>query len=66
MKLLKNKGKRKDLEEHNFIASCLGLGMSVGDLKEMEYVDIIKIMICTIPEDKKYQKATAEDWDKLM
>ena len=33
---------------------------------ELDYVDVAKIMICSIPEDKKYKKATAADWDKLM
>lgn len=69
MKLIKNKGKKKKtegLEEHHFMAACLGLGIKMDDMKELEYVDIAKIMICTIPEDTKYRKATAEDWDKLM
>lgn len=67
LKLLKNKNKStRNLEEHNFIASALGIGITIQDLKEIEYVDIAKIMICSIPEDKKYKKATADDWDKLM
>lgn len=69
LKLLKNKKKKSeksDLEEHNFIASILNLGLTLQDLKELDYVDVAKIMICSIPEDKKYKKATAADWDKLM
>lgn len=64
---MKNKSeKTTDLEEHNFIATCLQNGFRLEDLFEMEYVDIAKIMICMIPEDNKYRRATEEDWDKLM
>lgn len=67
MELLKNKSKKTtDLEEHNFIANCLQAGFTIQDLKELEYVDIAKIMICLIPDEHKYKKATSEDWDKLM
>ena len=67
LKLLKNKAtKTSELEEHSFIASCLQNGFTIKDLFEMEYVDIAKIMICMITEDKKYRQATAEDWDNLM
>lgn len=67
LKLLKSKtSKTSELEEYNFIAMCLQNGFSLSDLKEMEYVDIAKVMICMIPEDKKYRQATAEDWDNLM
>lgn len=52
--------------EHDFIAKALVLGFNLNDLKELDYVDIAKVMICSIPEDKKYKKATATDWDKLM
>lgn len=53
-------------EEHNFIASCLKMGMSIQDLKELEYKDIAKIMLCYTDEPKKKpKKATQADWDKL-
>lgn len=68
IKLLKtkNKNKKEDLSEHYFIGTCLQIGLRIDDLKEMEYVDIAKIMISILPEDTKYRKATAEDWDKIM
>lgn len=69
MKLVKNKkGNHIEMEEHSFISSCLQSGFSIQDLKEMEYVDVAKIMICMLPEDKKKytRKATEADWDKLM
>ena len=52
--------------EYDFISKSLMMGFTISDLKELEYVDIAKIMMCSIPEDKKYKKATAADWDKLM
>lgn len=68
IKLLKskNKNKKEDLGEHYFIGACLQIGLRIEDIKDMEYVDIAKIMITMLPEDTKYRKATAEDWDKIM
>lgn len=67
MKLLKEKtSKHSDLEEHSFISVCLQSGFTINDLKELEYVDVAKILLSMIPEDKKYRKATKADWDKLM
>ena len=51
-------------EEHNFIASCLKMGLSIQDLKELEYKDVAKIMLCYADEGKT-RKATQSDWDKL-
>lgn len=67
MRLIKDKSsKQEEMAEYSFISSCLQSGFSIQDLKEMEYVDVAKILLCMIPQDKKYRKATAEDWDKLM
>lgn len=67
MQLLKTKSKKGTVfEEHQFLATSLQLGLKFDDLKELDYVDVCKMMLCLVPEDKKYKKATAEDWDKLM
>lgn len=67
LKLLKTNNKENtDLEEYRFVSVCLQMGLTIQDLKELEYIDIAKIMIASIPQDKKYRKATAEDWDRLM
>lgn len=69
LNLLKRKNKTQEsdeLSEHRFLANCLQMGFRLDDLKELEYVDIAKVMVCSIPEDQKYKKASAEDWDKLM
>ena len=51
-------------EEHNFIANCLKIGLTIQDLKELEYKDVAKIMLC-YADDGKTRKATQSDWDKL-
>lgn len=68
MRLIKNNNNEtSDMEEHSFISACLQSGFSINDLKEMEYVDVAKILLCMIPQNKKYErKATAQDWDNLM
>lgn len=53
-------------EEHSFIASCLKIGLTIQDLKELEYKDVAKIMLCYADEPKKKpKKATQVDWDRL-
>ena len=54
------------MEEHRFIANCLQVGLTIQDLKELDYIDVAKILVCMIPSDQKYKRATKEDWDKLM
>ena len=65
-KLPKQKNENEALEEHYFIASCLKMGLRIEDLKQFDYKDIAKLMLCFIEESKpKTKKATQEDWDKL-
>lgn len=56
------------LEEHRFIANCLQIGFSINDLKEMNYKDVAKIMLCFIDTDKKMKprEATQTDIDRLL
>lgn len=59
------------LDTYNFIASCLKIGLKIEDLKDLEYKEVAKILLCYSRNDKeankktKYRKATQEDWDKL-
>lgn len=56
----------KALEEHQFIANCLQIGLRIEDLKQLEYKDVAKIMLCFIDKDKtKSRIATQSDWDRL-
>lgn len=66
-KLPKKKEKDVPLEEHLFIANCLKMGLRLNDLKELEYKDVAKIMVCYMEKDEKEgkRKATQSDWDRL-
>lgn len=57
----------KALEEHLFIATSLKIGLTIQDLKELEYKDVVKIMLCFVQENKtkSVNTATQKDWDKL-
>ena len=39
-----DKEENEALEEHNFIASCLKIGLRIDDLKQFSYKDIAKII----------------------
>ena len=70
MKLIKSKkdNGQDGMAEHSFISSCLQSGFSIQDLKEMEYVDVAKIMINLAAEAGvdivKFQKRDIETWTK--
>lgn len=55
------------LEEHRFIATCLQIGLKIEDLKELDYKDVAKIMLCFMEtsKGKNTRKATQNDWDRL-
>jgi len=41
--------------------------LKIEDLKQLEYKDVVKIMLCFIDESKeKIKKATQNDIDKLL
>ena len=66
-KRVKNKENKKDLfPEHEFIASCLRVGLTLSDLKELTYIDVMKIFLSYIEEGKpQTRQATQSDWDAL-
>ena len=58
--------KNEALEEHQFIANCLKMGLRIEDLKQLEYKDVAKIMLCFVDKKKNQsRKATQSDWDRL-
>lgn len=65
-KLPKGDSTIDNLEEHQFIASCLKMGLRIEDLKQFEYKDVAKIMLCYIDKPKNNKKATQQDIDKLL
>lgn len=57
--------------EHEFLNTCLGLNLSIEDLKVLSYIDVIKMLILmnkTIKENtpKDYREATQADIDRLL
>ena len=62
----KTDNENDNLEESRFIANCLRIGLRIEDLKQMEYKEVAKILLCFREKpEPKYKKATQSDWDKL-
>lgn len=59
------------LSDYDFLATCLKIGLKIEDLKDLEYKEVAKILLCYSRNEKKinnkskYRKATQEDWDRL-
>ena len=58
----------EEYPEQEFIASCLRVGLTIDDLKEITYIEAMKILYSTIEKkkNKKVRKATQAEWDRLM
>lgn len=52
--------------EHEFLASCLTIGLTIQDLKILTYIDVIKIFISLTDKKEGTKKATQKDIDKLL
>ena len=53
-KRIKTKETTKEpFPEHEFIASCLRVGLSLNDLKELTYIDCMKILLSFLGEENK-------------
>jgi hypothetical protein len=64
---INGKGNGEDLfPEHSFIASCLRIGLTLQDLKILNYVDVMKILLSYIGSGNKSKKATQSDIDRLL
>ena len=64
---LKNDGNRKEVfPEHEFLGSCLRIGFHIADLKELTYVDVMKILVTILTTDNSSKEATQNDIDKLL
>lgn len=68
LKKIKNNTNEKEVfPEHEFVASCLRIGLSISDLKQMTYVDVMKILLAYIGYAKTDNKtATKKDIDLLL
>ena len=57
--------------EHDFFATALKIGITIEDLKELAYVDILKSFISFLQKDKDkttngVRKATQEEINQLV
>ena len=66
-KIKSNQETEEVFPEHGFVASCLRIGLSISDLKQMTYVDAMKILLSYIgSSETKTKKATQSDIDRLL
>lgn len=65
-KIKTNVSTKEPFPEHEFIASCLRVGLSLNDLKELTYIDCMKILLSFLGEENKEKIATQKDIDKLL
>lgn len=64
-----NSSTKEEYPEQEFIASCLTVGLTIKDLEELTYIEIMKVLYSFL--DKKetnvnYKKATQADIDRLL
>lgn len=55
--------------EHDFISTCLRLGLTLGDLKLLTYIDVIKIMLSFLRRNKEKpdtRQATQQDINRFL
>ena len=57
MKTISNE--KEIFPEHEFVASCLRIGLSISDLKQMTYVDAMKIILAYIGYAKENKQILA-------
>lgn len=78
--LKKINGNKKDeieenlFPEHEFLSTCLRMGLRIEDLRILTYVDVLKVLISFIGRDNEKEsatqngvrEATQEDIQKLV
>lgn len=71
-KIVKNEEETElKFPEHDFFATTLKIGLKIEDLKELTYVDILKIFISFLQKDTNkptngIRKATQEEINKIV
>ena len=65
---IKTKGNvaKETFPEHEFLASCLRIGLNLNDLIELTYIDCMKILLSYIGNNNNVREATQKDIDKLL
>lgn len=69
-KIKTNSGKQPTFPEQSFLLSSLKLGLTLNDLKQLTYVEVMKLILECLdtPENKETEKiknATQADIDKF-
>lgn len=62
-------GKESVFPEHNFLAMCLKIGLTIEDLKFLTYIDAIKILLSFCEEEttnEDEREATQEEINNLV
>lgn len=63
---MESSGNNEDVfPEHSFVASALRIGLNINDLKELTYIDVMKILISYIDKKSEEQKPTQEQINML-
>lgn len=71
-KKLKNSSgndKKALFPEHEFIGTCLKVGLTIEDLKTLTYVDVMKILVSMLPNEEEQsdgKKATQQDISNFL
>lgn len=68
-KINTNNNEESLFPEHDFLVSCLRMGLRIEDLKFLTYIDVIKMFISFIGKPEKQdgvRKATQEDIQNLV
>ena len=61
-----NSGNDKDkFPEHSFLASSLKIGLTINDLKELSYIDVMKIFLTYIDVNEYEKKPTQNQINML-
>lgn len=64
-----NNDKENVFPEHNFLAMCLKIGLTIEDLKFLTYIDAIKILLSFCDEEitgEDEREATQEEINNLV
>ena len=67
----KGKESKEIFPEHSYLKICLKFGLSIECLKELTYIDTMKVFISSIDEEKSektsyVKKATQQDIDRFL
>lgn len=68
-KIKTNNNKESLFPEHEFLISCLRIGLRLEDLKFLTYIDVLKMFISFIGKSEKQdgtREATQEDIQNLV